>query len=98
RFSRDWSSDVCSSDLELMNRQGIDICVAHIPDTRDPLETSAPWAVLIELVSGEPGAADRAMERILEDAFERGLIQDAAMAQNERSEERRVGKEERTGA
>lgn len=69
--------------FELMNRQGVDLCVAHIPDARDPLETPTPWAVLIELVSGEPGAADSGMERILTDAFERGLIVDAAMAQNE---------------
>ena len=68
--------------FELMNRQGIEICLAHIPDTRDPLDTPTPWAVLIELVSGEPGAAERGMERILGDAFERGLISDAAMAQN----------------
>ena len=68
--------------FELMNRQGVEICLSHIPDTRDPLDTPTPWAVLIELVSGEPGAAERGMERILEDAFERGLIMDAAMAQN----------------
>ncbi|MFN4297774.1 MAG: FAD-binding oxidoreductase [Brevundimonas sp.] len=68
--------------FELMNRQGIEICLAHIPDTRDPLDTPSPWAVLIELAAGEPGAAERGMGRILEDAFERGLISDAAMAQN----------------
>lgn len=69
--------------FELMNRQGIEICLSHIPDTRDPLEEATPWAVLIELVSGEPDAAAAGMERILTDAFERGLISDAAMAQNE---------------
>jgi FAD/FMN-containing dehydrogenase len=39
--------------------------------------------VLIELVSGEPGAADAALERLLGDAFEAGLIIDAAIAQND---------------
>ena len=69
--------------FELMNRQGLDLVFAHIPDTRHPLETPTPWAVLIELVSGEPKAAERAMQRLLEDAFERGLITDAAVAQTE---------------
>ena len=69
--------------FELMNRQGLDLVFAHIPDTRHPLETPTPWAVLIELVSGEPKAAERAIQRLLEDAFERGLITDAAVAQTE---------------
>ncbi len=69
--------------FELMGRQGSELVLAHIPDTRDPLETATPWSVLIELVSGEPEAADRAMQRLLEDAFERGLIVDAAVAQND---------------
>jgi FAD/FMN-containing dehydrogenase len=69
--------------FELMGRQGLDLVLAHIPDTRDPLETARPWSVLIELAAGEPGAADRAMERLLEAAFDAGLIVDAAVAQNE---------------
>lgn len=69
--------------FELMGRQGLELVLAHIPDTRDPLETATPWAVLIELVSGEPDAAGRAMQRLLETAFETGLIVDAAVAQNE---------------
>ena len=69
--------------FELMNRQGLELVLAHIPDTRDPLEATPPWAVLIELVSGEPGAAERGMERLLEAAFEGGLIVDAVVAQTE---------------
>lgn len=69
--------------FELMGRQGLDLVLAHIPDTREPMETRAPWSVLIELVSGEPEAAERAMQRLLEAAFEGGLIVDAAVAQNE---------------
>lgn len=69
--------------FELMGRQGLDLVLAHIPDTREPMETRAPWSVLIELVSGEPEAAERAMQRLLESAFEGGLIVDAAVAQNE---------------
>ncbi len=69
--------------FELMNRQGLDLVLEHIPDTREPLEASTPWAVLIELVSGEPGATQAGMERLLEAAFEEGLIVDAAVAQTE---------------
>jgi FAD/FMN-containing dehydrogenase len=42
-----------------------------------------PWYVLIETASGEPGAAQAAMERLLAGALESGLIQDAAVAQSE---------------
>lgn len=69
--------------FELMKRIGMAFVLRNIPDTREPLETTPPWYVLIELVSGEPGAADAAMERLLSDAFEAGLIIDASIAQND---------------
>ncbi len=68
--------------FELMKRIGVEFALKHIPDTREPLETTPPWYVLIELTSGEPGAAEAGMERILSAAFEDGLIIDAAIAQN----------------
>lgn len=69
--------------FELMKRIGMEFVLRNIPDTREPLESTPPWYVLIELVSGEPGAAEAAMERLLSDAFEAGLIIDAAIAQND---------------
>jgi FAD/FMN-containing dehydrogenase len=69
--------------FELMKRIGMDFVLRNIPDTREPLETTPPWYVLIELVSGEPGAAEAGIERLLTSAFEAGLITDAAIAQNE---------------
>ncbi|MDQ8030255.1 MAG: FAD-binding oxidoreductase, partial [Brevundimonas sp.] len=69
--------------FELMKRIGVEFALKHIPDTREPLDTTPPWYVLIELASGEPGAADAALERLLGDAFEAGLIIDAAIAQND---------------
>ncbi|WP_439477340.1 FAD-binding oxidoreductase [Brevundimonas sp.] len=69
--------------FELMKRIGMAFVLANIPDTREPLDSAPPWYVLIELVSGEPGAADAAMERLLTHAFETGLINDAAIAQND---------------
>ena len=69
--------------FELLKRLGMGFVLANIPDTREPLDSRPPWYVLIELVSGEPGAADSAMERLLTYAFEAGLINDAAIAQND---------------
>lgn len=69
--------------FELMKRLGMEFVLRHVPDTREPLESTPPWYVLIELVSGEPGAAEAAMDRLLTQAFEAGLISDAAVAQNE---------------
>lgn len=69
--------------FELMKRIGMEFVLRHIPDTREPLDSAPNWYVLIELASGEPGAADAALERLLSDAFEAGLIVDAAIAQND---------------
>jgi FAD/FMN-containing dehydrogenase len=69
--------------FELMKRIGVEFALRHVPGVREPLESVQPWYVLIELTSGEPGAAETGMERILASAFEDGLIVDAAIAQNE---------------
>lgn len=69
--------------FELMKRLGMALVLRNIPDTREPLESTPAWYVLIELTSGEPGGADAAMERLLTGAFEEGLITDAAIAQND---------------
>jgi FAD/FMN-containing dehydrogenase len=69
--------------FELMKRIGVEFALRHIPGVREPLETVQPWYVLIELTSGEAGAAGAGMERILTAAFEEDLITDAAIAQNE---------------
>ena len=69
--------------FELMKRVGVDFALKHIPGVREPLDSVQPWYALIELTSGEPGAAEAGMERILSTAFEADLITDAAIAQNE---------------
>ncbi len=69
--------------FELMKRIGVDFALQHIPGVREPLDSVQPWYVLIELASGEPGAAEAGLERLLAGAFEAGLITDAAIAQNE---------------
>jgi FAD/FMN-containing dehydrogenase len=69
--------------FELMGRLGVELVVRHLPDRRSPLADAHPWCVLIEIASGEPGAAEAAMERLLAAALEADLIQDAAIAQTE---------------
>lgn len=69
--------------FELMGRLGFELTVRNVPGLRDPLPEAHPWYVLIEIASGEPGAAEAALERLLAGALERGLIADAAVAQTE---------------
>ena len=69
--------------FELMKRLGLALVLKNIPDTREPLDSTPPWYVLIEIASGQPGAAEAQMERLLEVAFEEGLISDAAIAQSD---------------
>jgi FAD/FMN-containing dehydrogenase len=69
--------------FELMKRIGVDFAIRHVPGVREPLDSVQPWYVLIELASGEPGAAEAGLERLLSAAFEEDLITDAAIAQNE---------------
>ena len=69
--------------FELMGRRGIEFVLKNIPGQRDPLKTVYPWYVLIEIASGEPGAAEAAMERLLTGGLEDGLVTDATVAQNQ---------------
>jgi len=69
--------------FELMGRLGIEFAIRNIAGTRDPLARPHPWYVLAEFASGEPGSAEAAMERFLAAGLERGLIEDATIAQTE---------------
>jgi FAD/FMN-containing dehydrogenase len=69
--------------FELMGRRGIGLVLKNIDGQREPLAGEHPWYVLIETASGEPSAAEAAMERLLARALEDDLIQDAAIAQTE---------------
>ncbi len=68
--------------MELVCRLGIEFAVRHMGG-RDPLQEPAPWYVLIQLSArGAAGSAMHDMEEILGQAFEGGLVIDAALAQN----------------
>ena len=69
--------------FELVGRLGMELAVKHFPGAREALESRPPWSVLIEIASGEPGAAEAGMQRLLEAGLEAGLVLDAAVAQTD---------------
>jgi FAD/FMN-containing dehydrogenase len=69
--------------FEIMPRVGVEFCLRHLNGARDPLEGEHAWYVMMELSSGSEAFPVRdLMESILGEAFEDGLVEDAAFAQN----------------
>ncbi len=71
--------------FEVMPRHSLEAVLAHVPGSRSPLAGGHAWHALIELVadaSGAPALPDLA-RRLLESAFEGGLVEDATIAANE---------------
>ncbi|HVZ90951.1 MAG TPA: FAD-binding oxidoreductase [Rhizomicrobium sp.] len=70
------------SAFELIPRLGLDLALAHIPQTADPLRVSSPWYALVE-ASGAPDIGlRRAFEATLAQAISDGVAQDAALAES----------------
>nr|WP_028736840.1 FAD-binding oxidoreductase [Ciceribacter selenitireducens] len=78
------ASLLCGTALtgfELMPRIGIDFTTRHIPGVRDPLSSPHPWYALIDISTSDSAAtAERMIDTLLEEAFEAGLVKDAAIA------------------
>ncbi len=78
------AGSLCGTSLtgfELMPRFGVEITAKHIEGVRDPLESAYPWYVLDRhLDLGLAETAERMMNALLEQGFEAGLVQDAAIA------------------
>ncbi|MDP2373892.1 FAD-binding oxidoreductase [Reyranella sp.] len=78
------------TSCELMARQGVDFVLKHIPGANDPLAERHDWYVLLEWSStrarregaNETGLREK-METYLGEAMDKGLVLDAAIAQNE---------------
>jgi FAD/FMN-containing dehydrogenase len=62
--------------FEIMNRLSLELVIAHIPGTREPLDHGSDWYVLLE-------NADRDLDGFLATQLERGTIMDAVVAQND---------------
>ncbi len=70
------------TSFELMQRRGIDFVLKHNADLRDPLGHVQPWYVLIELSSQAAQGLRATLEEILAEGHARGLVADAAIADN----------------
>ncbi|NBU87959.1 MAG: FAD-binding oxidoreductase [Betaproteobacteria bacterium] len=67
--------------FEVMNQFSLELVARHFPSLPRPLSPS-PWSVLIEATdTDEEPAARQRFESFLEQALERGLAQDAALAE-----------------
>ncbi|HLO79191.1 MAG TPA: FAD-binding oxidoreductase, partial [Magnetospirillum sp.] len=62
---------------ELIPRIGLELCLRHLPDIRDPFDAPHPWLLLLELSSSRPGGLREALESVLESALESGQALDA---------------------
>lgn len=71
--------------FEIVPQRCLSNVLRHIPGTRAPLGSSHPWYVLIELARDNPSLPPPAeqAEALMTQAFERGLIADAAISANE---------------
>ncbi len=70
--------------FELIPRVLLEFVFAHAPQTRDPLADPHPWYALFEVSSPLPeGLAERVTMALLEDALEKGIVSDAAVAASE---------------
>jgi FAD/FMN-containing dehydrogenase len=67
--------------FEFMSRLSVELVTRHVAGARLPLKTPAPWYVLIEIAGAEAdGSAALAVERLLDEASEKGLVSDAVLA------------------
>ncbi len=78
------ASQRCGSALtgfELMPRIGIEFTTRHIPGVRDPLASVHPWYALVDISTSDSAeTAETMMQELLAEAFESGLVADAAIA------------------
>ena len=70
--------------FELISRQSLELVLAHIPDSRNPLGEAAPWQVLLELADGgTPEALAASLEAFVAEALADGVVVDGVLAQSE---------------
>jgi FAD/FMN-containing dehydrogenase len=69
--------------FEIIGRPALDLVLQHIPGSRDPLEVSSPWQVLIELSDTMESDLNAPLEDVLATAIETGEATDAALARSE---------------
>jgi FAD/FMN-containing dehydrogenase len=70
------------TSFELMLRMGVELVLRHGSGCRDPLPDVHPWYVLIELSSQARSGLRAVLEEILAEGLERGLVEDATIAES----------------
>ncbi|MEM8948745.1 MAG: FAD-binding oxidoreductase [Pseudomonadota bacterium] len=81
-FCRERLGDTISS-FELMGDIVVQRVIDYLPDGRQPIASTSPWHILIEVAwSLEDGLGER-LERVLSDAMRRGLVTDGTIATSE---------------
>ncbi len=71
------------SAYEMLNDVQLRHVVEHVAARRPPLPIARPWHVLVELAdTGPESALTQALEEVLADAAEAGLVEDAVIASN----------------
>jgi D-lactate dehydrogenase (cytochrome) len=68
------------TSFELMLRDGLDTVIKYGSGLRNPLGSPHPWYVLIELSSQARSGLRETLEAILTEGAERGLVEDATIA------------------
>jgi FAD/FMN-containing dehydrogenase len=71
------------SAFELLSRSGLELVLAHIPQTKDPLSAPSPWYVLIEATGAGTFNLEETLRIALSEAVEAGEISDAAIANSD---------------
>jgi FAD/FMN-containing dehydrogenase len=71
------------SAFELLPRLGLEMVLAHIPQTRDLLRLPSPWYVLLEAASGADTNLQNIIEQALAGAMQERLATDAVLAESE---------------
>lgn len=78
---RDIAGDTVTS-FEIIPANAIDMVMADVPGTRDPMPSDLPWRVLLEISMAQEVHARSVLETALTKAMETGLIADALIAEN----------------
>jgi FAD/FMN-containing dehydrogenase len=71
------------SAFELVPRLGLQMVLAHISQTQDPLAAPSPWYVLTEAASSGEAQLQDIVEQCLAAATEDGIVTDAVIAASE---------------
>jgi FAD/FMN-containing dehydrogenase len=69
------------SSFELISRPTVDLLLAGVPGSTDPMPQAYPWYVLTEVTGqGEPGSLAEPLSQVLGEAVEKGIAHDAVLA------------------